>query len=296
MGSKTRKSDTQAVQQDKRKEIKNVINSLVGLAQSVDYHILDPEGLPPITGTIEFEKPVPIPKTVQFAVYNRNLWILVNTNKVLLKRIEFIDDQYYKVFVAFDVKSMDGSKIEMYHKYSSIVEGIALLYHDNPRMELLSGRVKIEGDNLKEFLRFVDTALNEVVQSSEHVHMSPRDLFRRYHEVTGKGNSSIFAWSDLSAMYVITDYVGSYDEEYIGFEVRKKSDVYLILCNATQDPVDVIGIDYLKESMYRISSATLARLPVANTLVQLVDEGSKLFANYMELAKLVFLGVKAYAV
>jgi len=295
MGSKTRKESTQAVQQDKRREIKDAINSLVELTEGIDYHILDPDGLPPITGAVEFEKPVPIPKTVHFATYERNIWAMVNTNKMFLKKVEFMDDQYYKVLAMFIARDVDGYEIEVIYKYFSVVEGIALLYHDNPRTEIINGRAKIEGDNLKEFLKFVDTALNEIIQSGEHVHMSPRDVFRRQYELTRKGSYAIFNWSDLDSVFFITDYVGSYDEEYIGFKIKKKN-VYLVLCDASQMPVDLISIDYIKDSMYKISSSTLARLPVADILIRLASEGSKLFVDYVELAKLVFLGVKTYAI
>jgi len=276
------------------KKIRGMVEELIDLRESLDYHILDPEGLPAITGSIEFEKPIPLPRTVHFAIYDRNLWVVLDTQKMSLKKLEFVDGGSYKVRATFEVCGVDGVDYEMKSSYYSTVEGLTLLYHDNVYRELMGGRAKVEGGELNDFLSFVDGAVRAVVQSGGHELVSPREMFRKYFDASGSGRYGIFYAKDWEAIIFITDYVGPHDEDYIGV-VAKKNGVYIALFDLLQQPVDYVGIDYIKESKYRITASTLSKSPLAPTLIKLVREGVKYLNEYVELAKIVFLGAKAFA-
>jgi len=281
MGTRRKTATTREATSD----IKSAVNRLVELTRNTRYYITDPAGLS-VFGAVEFEKPVPIPRTVRIDVYDRRMLVVVDTKKLFLKRVEFNKEGYYKVEATFISRTADETDVEVFKSYYSYVEGVTLLYHENPRKEILEGRAKIEGDELKEFLMFVDAAIDEVVRSGSHAHISPKDALW----------GSDMLWVGWDSVCVLTDYTGLLDEDFIGLEVRKERDVYLALFDAALRPVALVGIDYFKESMFKISSTTLSRLPVAQILARLADESAKVVNDYLELAKIVRLGVGAYAV
>lgn len=275
------------------KELKSMIKELENLRENLDYHILDPEESLGFVGSIEFEKPVPVNTLFQQSTYSRELSVIMNTNKMWLKKLEFFNDKSYKVLATFNFKGVDGDVYEGNFTIQTLVEGLALLYQDNVYREFTGGRVKVEGSELNDFLNFVDNAVKDVVQSGAHTLLTPRELFRKHHEATGKGDYMIFHAKDWRLITFVTDFVGPHDEDYVGIVV-KKDGIYITFYDLYLHPVDVVGIDSIKESRYKITSSTLAKSPLAPTLVKLVKDSVKYLNEYAELAKVVFLGVKAY--
>jgi len=293
MSSKTSAEGREWVQRASQKEIKNMIKELDNLRDSLDYHVLDPEGLPSIRGSIEFVNPVPLSNVVWMIPFNRELNVLVGVNRVWLKKLEFFNDMSYRARAVLKVSTVDNEDIEPVIAYRSSVEALTLLYHENAYRELTGGQTKIEGSELADLLQFMDGIVKAVAQSGLNKVADAREVFRKYHEATGYGEYSIFELKDWRTINFITDYVGPLNEDFVGISYKKK-DPYIIFYNAVLEPVDVIGIDSIKESKYRITMATLSKSPLMPSLIKTVKEGVKYLNEYMELAKLVFLGVKAY--
>lgn len=293
MSSRTHAKGREWVQRASQKEIKNMIKELDDLSDSLDYHVLDPEGLPSIRGSIEFANPVPISNVVWMAPYGRELNVLVGANRVCLKKLEFFNNMSYRARAVLKVSTVDDEDVEPVIAYRSSVEALAMLYHENAYRELAGGQAKIEGGELADLLQFMDGIVKTVAQSGLDKMASAREVFRKYYEATGYGEYSIFELKDWRTINFITDYVGPLNEDFVGISYRK-GDHYIIFYNAVLEPVDVIGIDYIKESRYRITMASLTKSPLMPSLIKTVKEGVKYLNEYMELAKLVFLGVKAY--
>jgi len=283
------------------KDIKALVREMQALPETLnlDFHIVDPKELLPPEGVVEFERPVPLRHVVQISPDSREIFVVVNTNKMRLLRLEFGGgDSMYRTKATFLVSDSEGWETEIKYNYITTVEGLTLLFHDALYKELKEGRARISGNELENLVNFVDASIKELVRSGEHRLITPRDTFRNYNETTRVGSSDIFIFKDWCRIAFVTDFTGPDNEEYIGIEMARprytESGVYVTLLDRFQKIVNIIGIGAVKAAPYKIEPSRLAKLPVAPILLKLKNDGVKLLNDYLELSKLVFLGVRAY--
>lgn len=272
-------------------ELKNIIASFKELPSSIKLHILDPAEITGISGRVEFTEPVPVRSTVFIDPANRGLTLIVNSNKLFLKSVEFLDGGVVRTIAEFEVHPLTGPPSEFRAKYSTYVEGLSLLFHNEAYAAYKAGQVDVQSPELGDFLAFLDIAIQDIAQRPENRLYTAKDVFGQYHANTRIGEFLIFESGAWKAFEFVTDWRGD-DVEFLGLALID-GHPYLTLYNVFLDRVDSVGIEAMKSANYRLKLSTLARLPVANTIKELYVSGKEVLNNYFELNKLVFLGVKA---
>lgn len=294
-------------ERDSTKKFLDMLDNIKSLTKSLMLHVVDPAEFSGVHGVIEFSEPAPLRDTVFMNPNSGALVTVVDSEKLFLDKITF----YKKLSQAMiRVCSPTGHCTKYVVQYSSSVEGLALLFHDGVYSSYRAGRATISSQELAELLSFLDVFVRDIDRNLDETYrqISAQKMFREYHEQTRSGNDLIFStgWSSLE---IVTDWYypnvarhllrsqRSETLEFIGIKATKWKTSISLYDKYINSRISIdVSVDVNKEveAKYRLSPLFLGKLPVTDTLVRAYTRGRKVLDDYLELAKRVFLAVKAY--
>ena len=284
---------TRAVASTRLTDIRRVVRDFKEYVRTIKMHPLDPEEVN-IGGKIVFTKPLPLRKAVFLEPFSKEIKVVTEASELFIDTIEFIPDNIYVKAEVGLLTSENGETVGTRITCRSYVDALTLFFMLNG-YEMLATEHAQADEEVKTFIAAVHAAIEDILRKGVDKYLDAREVFYSAYKSGNSGYYAIFEYGDWESASFMFEWNGFYDEKYVGLDYYNGR-VYIGIYDAYLTPINTVGIDSLGGAKYKIKSSTLKQLPIGEKLVENYFEGKKLLKEYFELAKLVFLGVKAYVI